>query len=142
MNQDDRVQYLRFGEGVPPVRGHYSHLVWLPNGLFYVAGQKAWDPNTGELVPGTIEEQTHLIFDNLIAVLSAARLGLADVTRISCHLAEIEMYDAFNDVYSERLGATLPARTVLGGYQLRDGALIELVVEGFARRPDRTTDGS
>lgn len=130
----DEVRFLSFDEGVPPIRGHYSHVVTMPDGLFYVAGQKAWDPVTGVLVAGDIVVQTDLVFDNLQAILWAAGYRLTDLVRIQCHLADIGDYDAFNDVYTKRLGDARPARTVLGGYTLREGALVELVADGFATR--------
>lgn len=130
----DCVRYRSFDRGVPPVRGHYSHLVVMPNGLFYVSGQKAWHLETGDLLIGDIREQTHLVFNNLEAILGAGGYGLRDLVRIQCHLADIDHYDEFNDVYTERLAEVQPARTVLGGYDLREGALVELVADGFAAR--------
>jgi 2-iminobutanoate/2-iminopropanoate deaminase len=121
-----------FDSGVPPIRGHYSHAVSLPGGLVVIAGQKAWDPVTGELTGEDIIQQTHLVFDNVEAILSACGLSLADLVRVQCHLADVEDYEAFNAVYAQRLGDARPVRTVLGGYQLREGALVELVVDAFA----------
>lgn len=116
---------------VPPIRGHYSHAVELPNGFVCIAGQKAWDPTSGNLIAADITTQTGLVFDNIEGILRQLGLRLNDVIRIQCHLADISHYDAFNTVYTERLGEARPARTVLGGYDLREGALVELVVDAF-----------
>jgi 2-iminobutanoate/2-iminopropanoate deaminase len=116
---------------VPPALGHYSHVVELPNGLVFISGQKAWKRPSGELLQGDVAEQTELIFDNLEAILAQVGLSLESVVRIGCHLSQIAEYAAFNEVYARRLGDCRPARTVLGGYQLRDGARVELVVEAY-----------
>ena len=115
---------------MPLVRGHYSQLVVLPCGTYHMAGQKAWDPATGVLIAGTLPQQVEQIFANIRAILANHRLDLGSISRISCHLADIHAYDLFNEAYTACLGDHRPARIVLGGYQLRDGALIELGTEG------------
>lgn len=115
---------------VPVVRGHYSQLITLPNGSYHMAGQKAWDPNTGVLITGNMEAQVKRIFDNIALILHSKGLGIGSVSRISCHLANIFDYDEFNRWYTYCLGNHKPTRIVLGGYQLRDGALVEMCAEG------------
>lgn len=127
------IKLIDLEEAVPRIVGHYSHVVELPNGMVFVSGQKAWNAN-GSLVEGDVVRQTEVIFDNIVAILSQIGLEMTDVARISCHLSNISNYDAFNRVYTKKLGQHRPARTVLGGYQLRDGALVELVVEAYRGR--------
>ena len=123
-------QFVLDGD-VPPVIGHYAHVVELTNGMVYVSGQKAWRGPSGEMAKGDVSAQTELIFDNLEAILAKVGLGLANVIRIGCHLRDISDYEAFNEVYAKRLGKLRPVRAVLGGYELRDGARVELVVEAY-----------
>lgn len=111
--------------------GHYAHAVELDNGIIHLSGQKAWNPETGELVAGDVETQTGVVFDNIEGVLRHLGLTLEHVTRIQCHLARVEDYEAFNRAYARRLGAHRPARTTLAGYQLRGGALVELVADAY-----------
>lgn len=122
--------------GAPPVIGHYSHVAVLPGGLVLLSGQKAWIDATGRLAPGGIGAQTEVIFRNIRALLEPLGLGLDALVRVSCHLADIEQYPAFNEAYAQALGPCRPVRTVLGGYALRGGALVELVVEA-CRVPGR-----
>jgi 2-iminobutanoate/2-iminopropanoate deaminase len=111
--------------------GHYSHVVELPNGTIQMCGIKAWDASTGELSGSTISEQTNIVFDSILSALNALNLDEKNITRISCHLSDPDDYAGFNEVYSSRLGSSMPARTVLAGYKLRGGALVELVVDAF-----------
>ena len=115
----------------PAIRGHYSHAVVLPNGMVALSGQKAWHPISGELMAGDIETQTRAAFHNVATILRGVGLSLASVVRIQCHLASVEHYERFNVVYADILGPHRPARTTLAGYELRDGALVELVVDAF-----------
>ena len=119
------------GPAIPPVRGHYSHAAVLENGLVLLSGQKAWLPETGVLLQGGIASQTEQIFSNVEAILRGLDLPLSSIVRVSCHLANIDDYAEFNETYQRRLGDHRPARTVLGGYRLREGALVELVFEAY-----------
>jgi len=127
--------YLFDDEASPPVIGHYSHLVELPNGQLLLSGQKAWKDSTGALVDGGISEQTAAVLANIKNLLNSVGCDYSAITRISCHLANIEDYAKFNEVYASILRDHRPVRTVLGGYRLRGGALVELVAEGY-RNPD------
>ena len=123
------TKYIENIEGIL-TNGHYSQLACLPNGLIIISGQKSWDEN-GNVVGADIVEQTHKIFDNLEIILSDQGLNLDSIVRINCHLSNIRDYIDFNSVYSKRLSQHKPTRCVLGGYELRDNALIELVVEAY-----------
>ena len=123
--------------GVAGPIGHYSHLAELPNGMVYLSGQKAWDVQTGVLVDEDVAGQTDRVFDNIELILGSVDLDLGNVVRISCHLASVDDYEPFNEVFARRMGAHVPTRTTLAGYQLRDGALIEAVVDAY--RPRKQT---
>lgn len=116
---------------IPEPVGHYSHVVELPNGMVYMAGQKAWKYGRGTEIEGDITEQTHRVMDNIEAILASVGLKLTQVTRIQCCLANIDDFAAFERVYSSRLGEHKPARVTLGGLTLRGGALVELIVEAY-----------
>lgn len=116
---------------IPEPVGHYSHVVELPNGIVYLAGQKAWKHGQGTEIEGDITEQTHRVMDNIEAILDSVGLKWTHVTRIHCCLANIDDFEAFERVYSSRLGEHKPARVTLGGLTLRGGAMVELIVEAY-----------
>lgn len=125
------INCIVLDENAPAIKGHYCHAVELPNGMIYISGQKAWDPQTGDLVGSTIEEQTALIFDNIEKILDGLGLTLKNTVRLSCFLSEVGQYPIFNEVYETCLGGHKPCRTVLSGLSLRDGALLEIVAEAY-----------
>ena len=55
----------------PPAAGPYSHAV-KSNGLVFLSGQTPVDPDTGQLVEGSIGDQTRRCLDNLAIVAEAA----------------------------------------------------------------------
>jgi len=65
-------------KGAPGALGPYSQGILVENMLF-CSGQIPINPKIGELVRGSIEEQTHQVLDNLGAVLEAAGMEYHDV---------------------------------------------------------------
>ncbi|HEX9422558.1 MAG TPA: Rid family hydrolase, partial [Pyrinomonadaceae bacterium] len=58
----------------PDAIGPYSQAI-RANGLVFASGQIPTDPQTGQFVPGGIQEQTEQALKNLAAVLEAAGSG-------------------------------------------------------------------
>lgn len=86
----------------------------------------------GAVVPGTIEEQTALTFENIRRLLLAAGCELSDVVSVLVHLADLEHFARYNEVYRGYFDEPLPVRTTVGA-QLLFGLLIEVTV--VARHP-------
>jgi 2-iminobutanoate/2-iminopropanoate deaminase len=116
--------------GAPAAIGPYSQAIDT-GGLVFLAGQVGLDPATGELVEG-LEAQTERALRNLIAVLDAAGLSMADVVKTTCLLADIADFAAFNAVYARFVGDPPPARATYAVAALPRGALIE--IEAVAAR--------
>lgn len=116
--------------GAPKALAAYSPAIDT-GGLVFVSGQIGIDPATGKLADG-IEAQTERVMQNLAAVLDAAGLTMADVTKATCFLADIADFDAFNAVYSQFVGDPPPARSTFAVAALPRGARVE--VEAIAAR--------
>ena len=100
--------------------------------LVFTAGQVGLDPATGQLVEGGIAAQAERALTNIVAVLDAAGLSMADVVKTSCFLSDIANFEAFNAVYSRFVGDPPPARSTFAVAGLPRGALIE--IEAIAAR--------
>ena len=111
----------------PPAIGPYSQGIKVGNTL-YLAGQIALDPNTGEMVGGGIESQTHRVMQNLASVLKTAGFGFDDVVQTQVFLADLNDYKAMNNVYSEYFGKTPPARAVVEAARIPRDALVEIMM--------------
>ncbi len=69
----------------PAAIGPYTQAIRTGD-LVFTSGQVSLDPDTGQLVPGGIAEQTERVIANLRAVLSAAGLGFANVVKTTVFL--------------------------------------------------------
>lgn len=97
----------------PAPVGAYNQAV-LHNGVLYVSGQIALDPDSGELLTGDIETETRRVLDNMGAILEAAGTSFANILKCSVFVSDIENFGRINAVYSEYFDAdTAPARALV-----------------------------
>ncbi len=94
------------------VTGAYSDGVVI-NGFLFVSGQAAVDFKTSKFVLGTIEEETVLTLNNIKAIVEAAGGTMDDVVKSTVHLADINEFDRYNEVYSQYFTGIKPARTTV-----------------------------
>lgn len=92
--------------------GAYSAAVAV-DGWLYISGQGPLDLATGEVVEGAIEEQTRLTLEHIGKILAAAGCTFDNVVKCTCHLRDINDFDAFNRVYAEFFRGVRPARTTV-----------------------------
>ena len=109
----------------PKAAGHYSQAT-VYNGLVFVAGQLSIDPATGAHKIGTIEEQTEQALNNVHAILQAAGSDWSRVLKMTVYVADINLWEAVNQVYARILGEHRPARAVIPTGPLHHGFLIEI----------------
>ncbi|MEK3806601.1 RidA family protein [Bacillus sp. FSL H8-0547] len=110
----------------PAAIGPYCQGIVL-NGLFYSSGQIPLTPE-GEMVTGTVEEQTHQVFSNLKAVLEEAGASLESVIKATVFLKDMNSFAAFNDVYGQYFSGHKPARSCVEVARLPKDALVEIEV--------------
>lgn len=97
----------------PAAIGPYNQAV-VNNGVVYVSGQIALDPETGELVLGDIREETRRVFENAGAILEAAGAEFSSVLHCSIFVRDMADYPAINEVYRDFFPAeTAPARALV-----------------------------
>jgi len=114
------------GAPPPPPTAPYSHAVRAGD-LLFVTGQLPADPETGQLVTGTIAEQTHRVMRNLQAVLGGAGTSLERTVFTRVYLVNFADYPAMNAVYASYFApGRLPGRTCVGVTGLALGALVEI----------------
>ncbi len=109
----------------PGAIGPYSQAVRTGN-MVFLSGQIPLDPATGQLVSGTITEETERVMDNLAAVLEAAGLGFGNVVRTTIFLTSMDYFQEVNAAYAKRFGAVPPARATVAVSALPRGARVEI----------------
>src|SRR4051812_338510 len=93
--------------------GVYSHGVVVPSNArwLHIAGQTGVRPDGS--IPQTIEEQTEVGWQNLLAVLAEGGMKITDVVKITSFLTRPENFAKFGPIRAKYLGAHRPASTLL-----------------------------
>jgi 2-iminobutanoate/2-iminopropanoate deaminase len=113
--------------GAAPV-GAYSQAIRAGD-FVYVSGQGPLEPETGAIVGDTIEEQVERTLLNVRAILEAAGATMADVVKVTVHLADIGEFERFNGVYAAHFPDPKPARTTVQSVLL--GIKVEIDVVAY-----------
>ena len=100
----------------------------IAGGLLFASGQSPLDPETGEIVGSTIEEQTAQVMKNVAAILEAAGTDFDHVVKTTCFLNDMNDFAAFNAEYAKSFGEVRPARSAVAVEKLPKGALVEVEV--------------
>jgi enamine deaminase RidA (YjgF/YER057c/UK114 family) len=106
--------------GIRPPFARYSYGVEIPPGsrVLVCSGQLGITPQ--DHVPATVEEQTHLCFGNIKAVLDEAGFSLSDIVRINAFVVGREHLKGYMSVRDGYIADPPPASTLM-------------IVSGFAR---------
>lgn len=113
-------------ESAPNAVGPYSQGI-RAGGFIFCAGQAAFDPATGKLVPGGIREQTRQRLRNLRAILEAAGSNLTRVVKVTVFLTDWKHFAEMNEVFAEVFGMEEPpARSTIQGARWPEGSLVAI----------------
>lgn len=105
--------------------GPYSQAI-IHNGLIYLSGQGPIDPLTNQLIHGTIEQETELVFENIRIILEEAGSSLNHILQVSAYLINMREYGRFNDVYRQYFPKDPPARTCIQAAKLPFDIRVEI----------------
>lgn len=112
----------------PAPVGPYNQAI-IHNGTLYASGQIAINTATGELVTGSIEEETRQVMENIRAILNEADLSFEDVIKCSVFVSDMNNYSRINAVYAEYFNEdTAPARELVEVANLPKFVNIEISV--------------
>lgn len=117
-------QQISTTSGAAPI-GAYSQGIRVGDFIF-VSGQGPLDPATGQLVLGTVEEQTARVLENIKIILEAGGASMADVVKVSAHLSDVRLFERFNKVYATYFPDPKPARTTVGSQLPAVGMVVEI----------------
>lgn len=98
------------------------------NGLVFVSGQVALDPETQKIVGADVAAQTERALLNVQAILEAAGSSLGNVVRAGVFLRNMGDFAAMNAVYGRFFPTAPPARTTVEVSRLPIEALVEIDV--------------
>lgn len=109
----------------PAPIGPYNQSV-LANGMLFISGQIALNPETNELVTTDIATETHQCMRNLEAVLKAGGLNFNNVVKSTIFLIDMSLFAQVNEVYGSYFAANYPARETVAVKGLPKGVNVEI----------------
>ncbi len=104
--------------------GAYSAGV-LIDGFLFVSGQGPLDLASGQVIHGTIEEETLLTLSHIGKIVEAAGGKSSGIVKCTVHLADINDFERFDAAYGTFFPGIKPARTTVQS-GLLDGIRIEI----------------
>lgn len=99
---------INTSEAPAPI-GPYNQAVAYGNMLF-MSGQIAINPKTGELVQGSIKEETQQVMKNVEAVLCAAGMTFENVLKSTIFITDMHQFAEINEIYGQYFKENAPAR--------------------------------
>lgn len=112
-------------ETAPSAIGPYSQAIIAGN-LVFCSGQVPLDPSSGQLVSGTIEEETQRVMENISAVLAAAGTSLARIVKTTIFLSDMNDFAAVNAAYGAYFPQDPPARSTVQVARLPRDVRVEI----------------
>lgn len=112
-------------ENAPSAIGPYSQAVKSGNMLF-VSGQLPINPQTMELVGGSIGDQTKMVMENIGAILKEAGCTFNDIAKTTIFLTDLGNFAEVNQAYGEYFTENKPARACFQVSKLPKDAEIEI----------------
>jgi 2-iminobutanoate/2-iminopropanoate deaminase len=111
----------------PKAIGPYSQAI-KANGFIFISGQVAFDPATGNLISGGIQEQTDRVLNNLTAILEAAGSSWEKVVKTTVFLKDMGEFVQMNEVYGRFCKGAPPARSTVEVARLPKDVSVEIEV--------------
>lgn len=115
----------------PSAIGPYSQGM-IAGDLVFCSGQVPIDPQTGQIVSGSIEDETRRVLDNVRGVLEAAGTSLDRIVKTTIFLADMNDFAAVNAIYGSYFVQEPPARSTVQVARLPRDVRIE--IEAIALR--------
>jgi 2-iminobutanoate/2-iminopropanoate deaminase len=111
----------------PKAIGPYSQAI-KANGFVFISGQVAFNPATGNIIGGGIDEQTEQVLKNLSAILAAAGSSWEKVVKTTVYLKNMTEFAQMNQVYEKFCKGAPPARSTVEVARLPRDVSVEIDV--------------
>jgi 2-iminobutanoate/2-iminopropanoate deaminase len=113
-------RYLARNPGRP-----FSDAVLIDEKTLYLSGRIGLKPGLDE-VPDSIDEEAHLVMQDLQQVLAGAEMRLEDLVFLQVFSSDVALWSEFNEVYRQYFSGPMPPRSFIGSGPLLFGAHFEL----------------
>jgi reactive intermediate/imine deaminase len=114
-----------FTEKAPKAIGPYSQAV-KANGFLFVSGQIPLNPETGDLMNASIEDQAEQVIKNLTSICEAANLTLSDIVKLTIYITDMKDFAVVNEAMLKHFKEPYPARATIEVSALPLGVNVEM----------------
>lgn len=119
------MKRIIISEDAPLPVGPYSQAIKTGD-LVFVSGQIPINPKTGEILRGSIADQTRQILTNIDAILQVADSSVNKIVKVSVFLVNLDQFEEVNTVFAEFFSNEAPARETVGVSRLPKNVDIEI----------------
>ncbi|XP_051826864.1 2-iminobutanoate/2-iminopropanoate deaminase [Antechinus flavipes] len=121
----------------PGAIGPYSQAV-LVDKTMYISGQLGMDPASGQLVSGGVAEEAKQALINIGEILKAGGCDYTNVVKTTVLLADINDFNAVNEIYKQYFKSSFPARAAYQVAALPKGGRVEIEAVAVAGLPSKS----
>ena len=114
-----------FTEKAPKAIGPYSQAV-STGGFTFVSGQVAINPETGDLMNSSIQDQAEQVIKNLTAICEEANGSLADIVKLTIYITDMNDFAVVNETMQKYFSEPYPARATVEVSALPLGVNVEM----------------
>jgi 2-iminobutanoate/2-iminopropanoate deaminase len=114
-------------KNAPEAIGPYKQAIQAGDFLF-ASGQIPLDPQTGQMLTGTIEEEAKRVLDNVKSIIEAAAFTMQQVIKTTVFVTNMDHFATVNGIYAQYFGENPPARTFIAVKELPKGAQVEIEI--------------
>ncbi len=109
----------------PAPIGPYNQAI-LSNNMLYISGQIALVAETGELLNGDADVETHQVMNNLNEILKEAGITFEHVIKTTIFLSDMSLFAQVNEVYGSYFSGNYPARETVAAKGLPKNVNVEI----------------
>lgn len=114
-------------ENAPAPIGPYSQAIDC-GGFVFCSGQIALNSKSGEVLKGSVAQQTELVMKNIEAVLGSAGLSFNHIVKTTIFLTDMNDFPVVNEVYGRYIKNDPPARSTIAVSALPKGVNVEIEI--------------
>ena len=120
------MKEIVYTKNAPDPVGPYSQAI-LTNKILFISGQVALDPNNGDMINSSIEEETLQVMNNLKAILNEVGFDFSNVIKSTIYLSDMNNFSKVNEVYGSFFNKDyVPSRVTVEVSRLPKDANVEI----------------
>jgi 2-iminobutanoate/2-iminopropanoate deaminase len=114
-----------YSASAPDPIGPYSQAIQAGN-MVFVSGQIAIQRSTGQILTGSIEEETTMVMSNISDILKAAGMDFNNIVKTTIFLKDMNSFPKVNEIYGKYFTQNPPARETVEVSRLPKDVNVEI----------------